>query len=260
MGRREFMETLTILLGSLSPEERDEALQYYEDYFEEAGADNEEEVIRKLGSPQKVAAMIQAGQEECERENGEFTEYGYADERFEEKDTPARREESTSDTGYTDGTWKNREEYRYGQKDEAHAWQGNTEPEKKKPWTSMALKIALIVLIGVTVFPIIGGLALGILATVAGVILASVLFFAGLVLAAAAVAVAGLVIIIIAMINLPINVPVSVFTIGVGLLLLVLGVIFTVVSTKLCLVIYPAMFRFAIFVCRKIFYKNKKTC
>lgn len=58
MNREEFMAKLKALLGDIPAEEREEALQYYEDYFDDAGADNEAEVIRELESPQRVAAMI----------------------------------------------------------------------------------------------------------------------------------------------------------------------------------------------------------
>lgn len=39
MGRKEFMEQLAALLGDISPQEREEALDYYERYFDEAGDD-----------------------------------------------------------------------------------------------------------------------------------------------------------------------------------------------------------------------------
>ena len=60
MNRIEFMDQLKDLLREISAEEREEALQYYEDYFADAGEEHEAEVIRELGSPQKVAATIKA--------------------------------------------------------------------------------------------------------------------------------------------------------------------------------------------------------
>ena len=53
MNRQEFLEKLRLLLGDLSEEEREEAIQYYEDYFADAGPEMEEQVIRELGSPEK---------------------------------------------------------------------------------------------------------------------------------------------------------------------------------------------------------------
>lgn len=58
MNRKQFMEELRQLLTGISEEERVEALQYYEDYFDDAGAENEQQVIEELGTPQKVASTI----------------------------------------------------------------------------------------------------------------------------------------------------------------------------------------------------------
>lgn len=58
MNRKIFMERLRELLKDIPAEEREEALTYYESYFDEAGAENEEKVIRELESPQKVAETI----------------------------------------------------------------------------------------------------------------------------------------------------------------------------------------------------------
>lgn len=58
MNKKEFMRQLDILLVSLPIHEREEALQYYEDYFADAGEENEQSVIEALGSPAKVAENI----------------------------------------------------------------------------------------------------------------------------------------------------------------------------------------------------------
>ena len=54
------MEQLAALLGDISPQEREEALDYYERYFDEAG-DDLQQAIYHLGSPQKVAQDIKSG-------------------------------------------------------------------------------------------------------------------------------------------------------------------------------------------------------
>ena len=54
------MGQLESLLADVPAAEREEALQYYNDYFEDAGAENEQSVIESLGSPAKVAENIKA--------------------------------------------------------------------------------------------------------------------------------------------------------------------------------------------------------
>ena len=58
MTRLVFMEQLRSLLGSLPFAEQQEALRYYEEYFNDAGPENEQRVIEELGSPEKVAQTI----------------------------------------------------------------------------------------------------------------------------------------------------------------------------------------------------------
>ena len=58
MSRQEFMERLNRLLSDIPVNERQEALNYYENYFEDAGPENEAKIIEELESPEKVAASI----------------------------------------------------------------------------------------------------------------------------------------------------------------------------------------------------------
>lgn len=76
MSRWEFMRQLEELLSDISPNEREEALQYYNDYFNDAGRENEQEVIKALGSPEQVAKIVRDGLSENGNQ-GEFTENGF---------------------------------------------------------------------------------------------------------------------------------------------------------------------------------------
>lgn len=84
MNRKQFMEQLERLLSDISEAERQEALEYYEGYFDDAGSENEGEVIRELGNPGKVAAIIKADLQENSEDYGEYTENGYQDTRVKE--------------------------------------------------------------------------------------------------------------------------------------------------------------------------------
>ena len=77
MNRAEFMRRLTELLGDVSPMERDEAIQYYNDYFDDAGVENESGVIASLGTPEELARTIKAGLIDGGN-GGEFTETGFS--------------------------------------------------------------------------------------------------------------------------------------------------------------------------------------
>ncbi len=56
MTREEYMTALKNNIQSLTVDEQNEALQYYSDYFDDAGDD--EKVMEELGSPEEVAKLI----------------------------------------------------------------------------------------------------------------------------------------------------------------------------------------------------------
>lgn len=58
MNKQIFMNQLESLLSPISAQERELALQYYENYFEDAGEEKEAEVLKELGSPEEVAKII----------------------------------------------------------------------------------------------------------------------------------------------------------------------------------------------------------
>jgi len=58
MNKVEFMRQLESLLQNISEQERQEALQYYGDYFDDAGPENEQAVLEALGNPARVAENI----------------------------------------------------------------------------------------------------------------------------------------------------------------------------------------------------------
>ncbi|HKM04016.1 MAG TPA: DUF1700 domain-containing protein [Lachnospiraceae bacterium] len=69
MNRVEFMKQLEALLFDISSSEKEEAIQYYSDYFDDAGVENEAYVINELGSPEKVAATIKESHEIKDEKN-----------------------------------------------------------------------------------------------------------------------------------------------------------------------------------------------
>ncbi|MCL1914558.1 MAG: DUF1700 domain-containing protein [Eubacteriaceae bacterium] len=70
MGRREFIDELERRLRKLPNEEINEALEFYEQYFDEAGSENEGYVLAELGSPASVASQIIASYAAKDKETG----------------------------------------------------------------------------------------------------------------------------------------------------------------------------------------------
>lgn len=58
MNKTEFLSRLRIALAPLPEEERNAAMVYYEEFFSEAGEENEQSVISEFGSPEELAKSI----------------------------------------------------------------------------------------------------------------------------------------------------------------------------------------------------------
>lgn len=123
MGKDEFMNRLSSLLSDLPESERVEALQYYEDYFSDAGAEQEQEVVKELGSPEALAAAIHREVNEpnvVHDAKGEYTEQGFhAAKYYENLNYPEKRQDSwnnaeTSSEYFTEGN--------NSTKENSHGW------------------------------------------------------------------------------------------------------------------------------------------
>lgn len=60
MNRQDFMNQLAAELSKLPKEEVQAAMEYYSEYFDEAGPEREQQAIKDLGSPSKIATQIKA--------------------------------------------------------------------------------------------------------------------------------------------------------------------------------------------------------
>lgn len=226
MNRTEFMTHLAALLQDIPVEERRDAMQYYNDYFDDAGVENEQQVIKELESPQKVAAKIKADFKMSGQDagNGQFTETGYQDARFEQMAAPS--------AGYT------------------------AEDSARQQKNDRTLKIVLIILIVLVGLPVALPLAAGVLAAVFGIIAGVFGFLLALVVTSFAIAVAGVSLVVAGVIYLLPELAVGLALIGVGLIITVIGVIFIVGSVKLCAVAIPGICRGIVWLCRRPFQRK----
>ena len=186
------MKELEQLLSDLPYGERREAIQYYNDYFDDAGPEKEAQVIAELGSPAKVARTIREGMSD----SGEYTEHGYEDARF--------RQNQELSSGFQKETEPGTSVRRRG----------------ADPW-----KLLCILLLCMLLFPIILPLFLIILGVIAAVVLGIGGLLIGIAAAAVALPLAGLILIAVAFYNLFFLPAVGVTLGGIGCLLLSVGIL-----------------------------------
>lgn len=147
MNRQEFMETLDKLLYEISPEEKKEALDYYNGYFDEAGEEHEQDVIRELGSPKEVADRIKADLHI----------------------TPENRDRAYQE--YTD-TWNTQNNHT--QNDTAQSSEkGSQEPYRRNSQTKTVLIVLLCIVCSPMIFAA-GGIVVGFLGAAFGILCALV--------------------------------------------------------------------------------------
>ncbi len=153
MNREQFIAQLARLLQDLPPAERQEAIRYYQEYFDDAGEENEDAVIQELGSPGKVVASIKANLQ-------------YGGSTFGANDTDMENTGTESQTKDADG-WQNADTQ--GQSGQQQTWQNRS---TQSPYAMQARKPkrgvggwALLIIILVFASPMllgVGGGALGI--------------------------------------------------------------------------------------------------
>ena len=58
MTKKEYMKKLAYQLRRLPKEDFDKAMDYFEEYFEDAGIENEQKAIEDLGAPEEAASAL----------------------------------------------------------------------------------------------------------------------------------------------------------------------------------------------------------
>lgn len=270
MSRAEFMSRLTALLQDVPPAEREEAIAYYNEYFDDAGEGNEAGVIAALGSPEELAKAIKAGLFDGGNE-GEFTESGFHGYEQRNKNQLMSTEEAQSGAqadgaGNTYGQQANGGGNAYGQQTagagSAYGYQqqtGNGQRNgqgipQKKPMTGgqIALIIVLAVLLSPVWIGVLGGLfggGVGILAGLFGIFLAFLVVGVVLTVVGVALALAGFV----AMFGAPLG---GLSMIGGGLVMVAVGLVFVWLMVLVVGTAIPALFRGCVNLCHRLFHRG----
>lgn len=246
MSREEFMRQLEWLLEDVAEEEKKEALSYYRSYFEDAGAENEQRILKELESPEKVAATIKADlRVEQAAETGEYTERGFEDSRFEQKHPVDIRKstEGEQTQGKEFGQGYTEPEMEYGHTEEGQyyskASSSNSGDGRSTYSGRSTAEILLIVAIAIVTSPIWLGVVTGVGGAILGIAIAVVcvafsFYVAGGVLFGVGIgqiATGGL--------------AVGFAMAGVGLLMLALAILATVLCVWVCGKLIPWLCRLA---------------
>lgn len=231
MNRKEYLERLEQLLLVLPYEEREEAWQYYSDYFDDAGIENEDKVILELGSPEEVAAKIRAG---YAGEYGEYSEQGYEDTRFQNNQEIMAGKHNSYEGANSE--WKD-SVYEAEFQDEKEASQ--TQNRKNvNIW-----KVIAIVLILLIAAPIVLPLGLTGVTGVFALILTLFAVIAGVGLFGFAVLFSGIIIVASGIAKVFVAPAVGILASGIGCILLAVGTVLSLVTILVAVKVVPGIVR-----------------
>lgn len=231
MNRLEFMQRLEQALANVSGEERQEALQYYRDYLDDAVLTETDQVPESLGTPEKIAESIR-GSVAGEPESGSFTERGFGVE--DNGNYPAKRQEN-----YYENQTSFVQDSRESGKKPANGW-----------------KMIAILLLGILLSPIWIPIGICVLALIFTFFMILVALFAALVAVGVALLAGGIGVVIWGFAQIGVSVPGAVVLIGAGLLMTALGFLLTVFFGWVFVKAVVAMFRWLVALCRKPFHKK----
>lgn len=256
MNRADFMSQLESLLQSIASAEREEAIQYYNDYFDDAGAENEQEVIEALGNPARVAENIkrdlggnaegEAAARKVKASDRVIMKYGQND-----KDSQSASEDRNAGSYYSDygrsrqsgkaqNTYASGDTYCYDRNTSGQAY----DPEKQKKEGGMPVwAIAMLVTVLVFGSPVIAGVALAILGAVFGLLTGWFGLIFGFGVTALVLLVILVVLVIVGILCLFANPWVGMGMIGGGLICGCIGMVFLMLTVAMAGILTPAIFR-----------------
>lgn len=223
MNRREFMERLENLLQNIPEQERIEALQYYNDYFDDAGEENEQAVLDSLGTPAQVAENIKRDLNQNRYAYGEEQDKVNLDKEIVKYQPPT---------------------------------QENSQAPQQKQGLSAGI-IVLIVILCILASPVLLALlatVVGILATVFGVWLALVMGIGG---SAFGLMLGGLAMVVIGIWLIVLHPLLGIAFSGVGFLVLAAGILCMMLEILVVGKLTPAIFKGIRWIFRKLTGKNK---
>lgn len=278
MNKVEFMRQLERLLQNISEQERQEALHYYDDYFDDAGPENEQAVLEALGNPARVAENIRRDLYGAGYGDGyvvrkpvtgrELAEYGTAVEEEQGEET-IRQNTTNAATA--------RQTVYAGASAAADTWQGNAQANPVRGNTGGGERssfgkankeplpgwlIALIVILCIFCLPVACGLlgavlgvAVGLLGAVLSLAGAWFAMILGFGIAAVVCLIVGIFISGIGIAGMGLRPLAGLGLIGGGLIVIAIGVLFMMLTAAMAGWVTPAVFRGI----RHLFSKKRKT-
>ncbi|MBS6194193.1 MAG: DUF1700 domain-containing protein [Clostridiales bacterium] len=265
MNRDEFMAQLARLLVEMPENERMEAIRYYNDYFDEAGEENEAKVIGELGSPERVAASIKAN-----LQDGTFSEN--IEENKTAREASGKESKEMNGAGWGSGGqensgqgwgYENRNQGEYTEngyrenRSYSSDWRGASAANMtvRKPRSAGAWALIVIVLIFAS--PVILGVGGGLLGGILGLLGGLIGLIFGALASGLGFTIGGAAIFMKGVVNVFRTPAMGLTGMGGGLLMASVGLLFLVLFLWFCFQILPRLFRAIVNFVSRILHRGK---
>lgn len=263
MNKEIFLRDLRRFLSDLPEEEREQAVKYYEDYFEDAGPENEQQVIQELGNPVDIAKQIKSV-------NPDNIQYGQGNDFHNSSAYPQTTSTHTNDqqnngagqNAYENGSaygnaYQNNNASQNAQQNgfqnngaQQNAYQTNgananyAQADAKKKWTQDSGKVALVVVLAILAIPV----GIPVVTTVFSLLIALLSLIAGFTITlftlGIGLAFGGIVSAATSFYLIPAGSIASfLLVLGIGLTLLCIGIFIFYLAILFCIKFYPAFFK-----------------
>lgn len=255
MTKYEFLGDLSRLLADLPEEERKQALHYYEDYFADAGEDNEQDVLKELGSPEEIADQIKNdGAEDISYGDSASSHAADAPQLYQTSQHTQDASDSedgwhkmpgSQNTGSDSQTGWNQTSGNYSNTNREQASYQQAGQKKSGFFAKMDQSNTLIMIIVLIVTsPIWGSVLISIAGILLGIVSAIVGIFAAMIFGGAGSAIGGVATIIGGIIGIIAGKTAGgILTIGVGCLLFALGSAFCYLGIFLAIRLFPLLWK-----------------
>lgn len=247
MKRDDFINELERLLTDIPEGDRIDAIEYYYDYFDEAGVENEQKVIRELGSPERVAQTIKenlgvTGYSES-RDYDKRGGYGEQGDYSAPNDYSAPEEREKSYQNHNDTE-------HYGEiYEQSSSTEQGTKSEKKTSWI-------LIAIIAVLTFPLWIGVVAGLFGGLIGLIAGTFGVVIGLLASGFGLVVGGLACFGAGIAQLFVTQFEGLAVMGVGAILTAIGLLMVLLLVWLTGKWIPALVKLIVNACGKLFHRS----
>ena len=235
MRKEEYLQKLEHLLYNIPAEDRYEAIQFYSDYLEDAGAEADE-VIRQLGTPEELAESIKRDLY-GDNEAGDYTRLN--------KDVPGTYRAPFSTGGNFTG----------GYHESSQSTGDNSKKTARKGRLTVGQWIIFIILC-LCAAPVIVPVCGTILSVILAIVIALVAIVFGAGIAGIALVIAAIVVILAAVVKIVISPLSSIIMLGGGLLMVGIGLIGIAFAAWIFFKVLPKIFVWFVDICSGIVHRK----